>query len=490
MAQTIKMVIQLRRDTFANWEQYGYIVPAAGEPCFVTDKNILKIGDGVTQFKDLEPINGVKFELTSDGKSLVLEDNVLKLMGFDDAEVGAQPRKNAEGFIEWVVPIADENMDRLLIEVDTLRDDVNNLRTDIVELKGIIGSVDDGSETLLTRLESLETKMDGTGDGTVDAKIDAKIEAFASALTPDGEVNTLMELISYVESHGKEAAKLGAGIEALEALVGTESVESQITKAIANSNHMSKDEATSTLLSKIEAKAVFERVKYEIVSKPEGTLVDYRDKEIRVMCPADTKFVKQNVGIGGNGNMYYMGFRAYAPEGAVSFKEGDQGVIEDEMFDFNGDFAGTDEFGRKYSIVWLTLATYDEDTDTWTYFGKNSSTKKYIGWTYCVEWYDANGVVIESDKIRINLSNESCHDVIEPYYMAGIVKEVAVNGTLLDVIDGRVDITIHEPEITIKGSDEIEVAEDGTLSIKSISFDKIVQAEDEEIVLSGGGAAG
>lgn len=490
MAQTIKMVIQLRRDIAANWEQYGHLIPAAGEPCFVTDKNILKIGDGVTEFKDLEPIGGVKFELAADGKSLVLEDNVLKLMGFDTAEVGAQPRKNAEGFIEWVVPVADENMDRLLIEIDTLRDDVTNLQTDVAELKEIVGSADDGSETLLSRLDNLETKMDGTGEGTVDAKIDAKIKAFASDLTEDGKVNTLMELISYVEAHGKEAADMASGIQALEGLVGTESVHDQIAKAIENSGHMSKEEATSTLLSKVEAKAIFERVKYEIVSKPEGALVDYRDKEIRVMCPAGTKFVKQNVGMGGNGNMYYMGFKAYAPEGAVSFKEGDQGEIEDEMFDFNGDFAGTDEYGRNYSIVWLALATYDQDTDTWTYFGKNSSTKKYIGWTYCVEWYDANGVVIESDKIRINLSNESCHDVIEPYYMAGMVKEVAVNGTLLDVVDGRVDITIPEPEITIKGSDEIEVAEDGTLSIKSISFDKIVQAEDEEIVLSGGGAAG
>jgi hypothetical protein len=162
------------------------------------------------------------------------------------------------------------------------------------------------------------------------------------------------------------------------------------------------------------------------------------------------------------------------------------------MFTFDDAFAGIDEFGRKYSVVWLALASYDSDTDTWSYYGKNSSTKKYIGWTYCVEWYDANGVVIESDKIRINLSNEDCHDAIEPFYIAGLggIKEITVNGTLLDAVDGRIDITIPEPALTVKGSDEIEVAEDGTLSIKSISFDKITQAEDEEIVLSGGDATG
>ena len=160
-----------------------------------------------------------------------------------------------------------------------------------------------------------------------------------------------------------------------------------------------------------------EQVKYEISTKPEGTLVNYSDHEIRVMCPVDTKWTKQNVGVTGNANMYYMGFKAYAPEGAVSFKEGDRGVIIDEMFGFDDDFAGTDEFGRNYSICWLALASYDEKTDSWTYFGKNSSVEKYIGWDYCVEWFDSNGVKIAADQIRINLSNESCHNNSVPSYM-------------------------------------------------------------------------
>lgn len=162
--------------------------------------------------------------------------------------------------------------------------------------------------------------------------------------------------------------------------------------------------------------AQYRPIKYEITSAPKGTLIDYRDKEIRVMCPANTVFEKQNVGPTGNANMYYMGFKAYAPEGAASFKEGDKGVIVDEMFDFTGSFAGTDQYGRNYSIVWLALASYDADTDSWTYYGASSSTEKYIGWTYIVEWYDADGTIISADKIRINLSNENCHLNLAPYY--------------------------------------------------------------------------
>ena len=42
----------------------------------------------------------------------------------------------------------------------------------------------------------------------------------------------------------------------------------------------------------------------------------------------------------------------------------------------------------------------------------------------------------------------------------------------------------------VKSSDEIEVNKDGSLNIKAISFDKVVQAEDYEVVLNGGSAAG
>lgn len=169
-----------------------------------------------------------------------------------------------------------------------------------------------------------------------------------------------------------------------------------------------------------EIKAIYEAKQYEIGNTPKGTLVDYKESEIRVMCPADTEWVKQNVGATGNPNMYYMSFKAYAPDNAVAFKEGDKGVIIDEKFDFNGPFSGIDSYGRKYSICWLALAMYNEASDTWTYFGKNSTTTKYIGWDYIVEWYDANDEVIQTNSIRINLSNEECHFTKVPYYLGSI----------------------------------------------------------------------
>ena len=158
--------------------------------------------------------------------------------------------------------------------------------------------------------------------------------------------------------------------------------------------------------------------KYDISNTPIGTLVNYGEREIRIMCPADAKFTKQNVGASGNANMYYMTFKAYAPDSAVSFKEGDRGVIIDEMHTFNGPASGVDEFGRKYSVCWLAMAMHNDANDTWTYFGENSTENKYVGWDYVVEWYDENGIKIGYDSIRINLSNENCHNNIKPYYAA------------------------------------------------------------------------
>ena len=188
------------------------------------------------------------------------------------------------------------------------------------------------------------------------------------------------------------------------------------------------DSIPNTYATNERVKDTSVQVKYDISATPEGTLVNYGEKEIRIMCPADAKFVKQQVGEGGNANMYYMTFTTYAPDGAVTFKEGDRGVIVDEVLDFeNTAGTGVDQYGRKYKNHWFALASYDAASDTWTYFGKNSSAEKYIGWDYVVEWYDANGVKIAADSMRINLSNEACHNVHIPYYMSSYATDAELD---------------------------------------------------------------
>jgi hypothetical protein len=55
--QTLKMTIQMRRDTTENWTTNKDVVPAAGEPCYDINARTLKIGDGITSYELLPAIH-------------------------------------------------------------------------------------------------------------------------------------------------------------------------------------------------------------------------------------------------------------------------------------------------------------------------------------------------------------------------------------------------------------------------------------------------
>lgn len=178
--------------------------------------------------------------------------------------------------------------------------------------------------------------------------------------------------------------------------------------------------------------SVYVARKYDISGTPKGTLVSYGEHEIRIMCPANAEFTKQSVGAGGDANNYYMTFRTYCPnDSAVGYIEHLGGTSDAEVLtDIK-----TDEFGRRYQTTWLSLAKYDETTGEWTYYGKTSSTDKYVGWDYQIDWYDASGIIVASDSVRINLSNEYCHANNKPYYMANIATDDEVDALKANIED-------------------------------------------------------
>lgn len=246
--------------------------------------------------------------------------------------------------------------------------------------------------------------------------------------------NTDKPKIGWVTKDGKaviltdekaDLSEVEADVEALEVEMAkkanAEEVDAKINTVATDTVATAKAYTDGKVESAVEAAMSEHLVKrYEVANVPAGTLVDYFDKEIRVMCPADAVWSKQNVGVGGDANSYYMTFKTYAPsDNAVGYIEhlGDQ-VDAEILTDLK-----TDEYGRRYQPTWLALAKHDESTDTWTYHGGKSTKDKYIGWNYQIDWYDADGVMVKSDSIRINLSNEDCHSEIEPYYMGSIRKE-------------------------------------------------------------------
>ena len=168
---------------------------------------------------------------------------------------------------------------------------------------------------------------------------------------------------------------------------------------------------------------VYDTVKYEFVesSMPEGYRVSYRDNEVRVMFAKDTVWKDQNGG--GTPGVYYMGFRIFAPNNdVVGFKRGEGKEVRDEYIKCtsDGDTGGIDKYGRKFYITWLPVAKKNDEEDTWTYLGAESAEGHFAGWYITVEWYEQDpaegGKAVSSQTIRVNLSNESCHNSTLPYY--------------------------------------------------------------------------
>lgn len=68
MAEVLVTRFQLRRGYEATWEKNNPIL-ASGEPGFVIDKNLLKIGDGVKTWKELDYIGDSNSSSESDVQS-------------------------------------------------------------------------------------------------------------------------------------------------------------------------------------------------------------------------------------------------------------------------------------------------------------------------------------------------------------------------------------------------------------------------------------
>ena len=66
------------------------------------------------------------------------------------------------------------------------------------------------------------------------------------------------------------------------------------------------------------------------------------------------------------------------------------------------------------------------------------------------------------------------------------IAQISVGGEILDVVDKSVSIPLGAG---LKESSEVQIDEDGTLSVGKIGFDNIVQDDGEFIVFDGGSSA-
>lgn len=122
--------VLLRSDTTANWNANKSKVLLKGEvgiEFFPNGEVKIKIGDGTTTWENLSYFND-EIKLSGDGKSIEIDsDGIVKVYGFDTAEVGAQPRKKADGSIEWVKPDTT-TVEGIQVAVSGLQSNVSTLQ--------------------------------------------------------------------------------------------------------------------------------------------------------------------------------------------------------------------------------------------------------------------------------------------------------------------------------------------------------------------------
>lgn len=123
-----------------------------------------------------------------DGLSIELHDGKIQIHGFDEAEEGAQLRKNKDGEIEWFVPSTD-TVDGLQSSVGALQGEMKTAQEDIQALEDLVGE-----KAVATQIEEAIEELD----------LANTYEAKGAAQTVKGEIG---EVIGEV-AEGKTVVKM------------------------------------------------------------------------------------------------------------------------------------------------------------------------------------------------------------------------------------------------------------------------------------------
>ena len=534
MATTvIKTVFQFRRATTDEWEIVNPIL-REGEPAYDITAKKHKIGDGKSKWTDLHYQEGTGSADKIDWENILNAPTKLSQFENDidipDAsyideklDQKADRNHNHDGVYQPIGDYLTEETDPTVpawakqaekptytyAEIENTPDLTLYATTEYVDdeiekaKQGFEKYDDTEIKNRIAANEETIKSLSGDGAGSVKETVANAIAEVINGAPED--FDTLKEVADWIKNDTTGAAKIQNDI-----------------------NELNKK---TPFIEELEHRAVLDRV--EIGNVPTGTLVNYYQDEVRVMAPSDTTWTANRE------NKYYMSVKLFAPSNAKYFKESlDKQITVETEYEFEGnDFAGIDEHGCKYSLVWLPIAELKDET--WSYLGVLSAIDKgFIGWYWHADWYDENHELIGSDIIRINLSNESCHSFEQPYYMTKYATKDSIKNPLnisgatsgqivkiktvdpdgvpieweamdipsgsglsrVESVNGKtgvVELKASDVINTSEESNKVSVASDGTLEINSITADKIIQNENskivfesDELIILGGNADG
>ena len=446
--------IVLRNDSTANWLANESAVLLKGEVGFefLADGQVkMKIGDGFKGWSELPYF--------ADGDAAALETAVRELAAKHEGEIAALQAKDTEieGSVTALATTVSEFAATHKSEVEALQAKDTEIAGSVTALGNLIGAVAEGKTVvemiaeaqaaatyddtaLVERVAANEEAIavlngDVTVAGSVDKKVADKvteeINAFATELSDDQIVNTFKELVDYVAEHGSEAAEMAA----------------EIAKKVDKEDGKSLIE--TTLIEKLENIAAGAQVN-AIDSVDEAQFAIDENKKLTLLDIAMGKVT---------GLQDALANKVEKVAGSRLISEDEASKLEKLVLSEDGSVEISGEI--------------------------NASNVKELG-----SWITNNR---DSVLGLFDSADDSKLDSIAAGAQVNVLEAVKVGGTLLDIINKTVEIPVATAEVlgvvkSADGANKVMVAEDGTMEVHSLNVNKLVQDEDEVLILNGGAA--
>lgn len=446
--------IVLRNDSTANWLAHESEVLLKGEVGFefLADGQVkMKIGDGFKAWSELPYF--------ADGDASALEDAVSELAAKHAEEISALQGKDVE--IEEAVSAITTTVSELAAthesEVAALQAKDTEIEGSVTALSNLIGAIADGKTVveLIAEAQEAATYDDaalvarvaanedaiailngdvnvvGSVDKKVADKVAAEINAFAEEISEDGFVNTFKELVDYVAEHGSDTAEMAAAI--------AKKVDKEDGKSLVADGLIAKLGGIAAGAQVNVINSVDEE-QFAIDENKKLTLLDITMGKVTGLSEAlDNKVDKV--------------------EGARLIREDEASKLEKLVVSDDGSVEISGEIN----------ASNVKELDSWI----TNNRDNVLG------LFDAE--------------DDSKLDSIAHGAQVNVLEAVQVGGTLLDIVNKTVNIPVATADTfgvvkSADGENKVMVAEDGTMEVGSVNVNRLVQTEDEVLILNGGAA--
>lgn len=408
-----------------------------------------------------------------DNKSITVSDGVIGITGFAAATENQQPRKKADGTIEWYTPDTS-TVEGLSQTVGQHTTQISTLNEQMTTVQGDITTI---NSTLADKANSADVYTKQQTDDKISAAISSVYKPAGSttfAALPAPAANVLGNVYNvtdaftttdqFVEGAGKSYP---AGTNVAVVLVGEDYKYDVLSGMVDLSDYSTSDEIAKTYATKTEVTTGLSGK----VDKVDGS---------RLMTDAEgTKLAGIEAGAQVN-NIVSVASGELAISDAKELSI--VAVAQDKVTGLADELAGK----------------VDKET------GKGLSTNDFT--TPLLEKLNAlpagaqvNAIDTVSDEFTISETKELSVAAIAQTKITGLpdalnakLESVSINGTALTVTDKGVNIPIATDTLlgVVKGSskiNEIAVGADGVMSVNTVSTDKLEQGSDT-IVWNGGGA--